>query len=275
MGPSVHLAAKLDRGLLEALTRVVAQAARVVLSHAGAKARRKSDGSPVTAADEASEALMLGELPRLLPGVPVVSEEQGDAIPKRLRCETLVLADPLDGTREFVAGLPDHTVNLAVVVEGTPMLGIVAAPAFGLLWRGIVGLGAERLRLGKSRAAVPIGVRQWPAQDPVAVVSRSHLDDETAALLAAHPQIRRELCGSSLKFCRLAEGSADFYPRLAPTSEWDNAAGHAILVAAGGLVVRPDGEALRYGRAEMGFRVPAFLAVGDPAAAPRFRAGPA
>ena len=252
----------------------MARAARVVLSHAGAKARRKPDGSPVTAADEASEALMLGELPRLLPGLPVVSEEQGDAIPKRLESGTLVLADPLDGTREFVAGLPDHTVNLAVVVEGTPMLGIVAAPAFGLLWRGVVGIGAERLRLGKPRGTVPIGVRPWPAEDPVAVVSRSHLDDETAALLAAHPQIRRELCGSSLKFCRLAEGSADFYPRLAPTSEWDNAAGHAILVAAGGVVVRPDGDALRYGRAEAGFRVPAFLAVGDPVAARRFRLMP-
>lgn len=262
--------ATVDEALAEALTELVVGAALAVRAEAGAGARLKADGSPVTSADEASEALLLAGLSRLLPGVPVVSEEQAGIGPPPCCAGDFVLVDPLDGTREFVAGLPEYTVNLALIHAGTPVFGVVAAPALGQLWRGCVGARAERVALDGESSPTPIAVRPWPERDPVAVVSRSHLDRRTTALLAAVPGLRSEPCGSSLKFCRLAEGRADFYPRLAPTSEWDIAAGHAVLAAAGGAVTRADGGAIAYGQAQAGFCVPSFLALADPAALPRF-----
>lgn len=258
--------------LVEALTDLVREAARTILAQAGAKARWKHDGSPVTAADEASEALLLAGLSRLWPGMAVVSEEQACRGALAPAAASFVLIDPLDGTREFIAGLPEYTVNLAVVSGGTPIFGIVAAPALGAMWRGLVGAGAERLEQGRHGAPTAIKARRWPQRDPVAVVSRSHLDAQTAALLRSHPELRAEVCGSSLKFCRLAEGQADIYPRLAPTSEWDIAAGHAILASAGGTAMRPDGSPLAYGQTQAQLCVPAFLALGDPAQASHFAA---
>ncbi len=264
-------------GLLDELTAIVSAAAAAILAaRAGAlDVRTKADRSPVTAADHASEAVILEGLGRVLPGITVVSEEAaGRAAPESLSA-TFVLVDPLDGTREFLAGRDEFTINVAIVAEGRPGLGIVAAPAQGLLWRGVEGRGAERLRLlagapaSAARERVPIRTRPTPRAGLVAAVSRSHLDAATEALLARLPVTDRLACGSAVKFCLLAEGTADVYPRLSNTCEWDVAAGHALLAAAGGSVSAPDGAPLRYGRISEDFRVPAFVAWGDPSAPAR------
>jgi 3'(2'), 5'-bisphosphate nucleotidase len=205
----------------------------------------------------------------------VVSEEAaGRALPARIP-DSFVLVDPLDGTRELVAGREEFTINLAIVDGERPRLGIVAAPAQGLLWRGIEGRGAERLRLSPgapahaAQARSVVRTRPAPRAGLVAAVSRSHLDPQTEALLARLPIADRYVCGSAVKFCQIAEGIADVYPRLSPTCEWDVAAGHAVLAAAGGVVTTPEGAPLRYGRIAENFRVPAFVAWGDPEAAVR------
>lgn len=254
-------------GLLDRLTGLVARASAAVTALAGNTAvRSKPDGSPVTVADEAAEAVILDGLARLMPGVPVVSEEQTARLGPPLLDPIFVLVDPLDGTREFVAGRDEYTVNLAIVSRAVPILGIVAAPARGLLWRGAAGK-AERLRLIGDAAhdPSPVHTRRCPATGPVALVSRSHFDAGTDALLARLQPAKREASGSSIKFCRIAEGSADVYPRLGTVSEWDIAAGHALVAAAGGRVTAPHGEPLSYGRAADGFRVHGFIAWGDPA----------
>jgi 3'(2'), 5'-bisphosphate nucleotidase len=266
-----------DVALLDEFTRIAARAAAAILAVAAPAATRrdKADSSPVTVADEASEAVILDGLRQLLPGVPIVSEEAGPERPRPQPGERFLLVDPLDGTREFLGGLPEYTVNIALVSEGRPVVGVVAAPALGLAWRGIVGVGAERVALAPGTPAgecVSIHTRAWPSGTPRILMSRSHLDAATAAYVERLPQAERVACGSSLKFCRLAEGAADLYPRLAPTSEWDLAAGHAVLAAAGGVVTRPDGAPLDYG-GDAGDRilVPAFLAWGDRAAAAKAR----
>jgi 3'(2'), 5'-bisphosphate nucleotidase len=248
------------------LSALVARASAAILRHASGPARPKADGSPVTDADHASEAVILDGLAQLLPGVPVISEEKlGTERPPALS-GSFILVDPLDGTREFIAGRDEYTVNVALIADGRPIAGIVSAPARGQLWRGIVGRGAERLGMDNENlsAPQPIHTRAWPQSGAVALVSRSHPDAATAALLARLPQTEAQPCGSSLKFCRIAEGAADLYPRLGPTSEWDIAAGHALVVAAGGKVSAPDGGELVYGRAPDNFRVPGFVAWGDP-----------
>ena len=221
--------------LLDQLTAIVARAATAILAIPVTQVspRLKSDRSPVTAADEAAETVILDALARLLPGVPVVAEEATGR----------------------------------------------AAPALGLLWRGAGGGGrAERLRLkmsgGAAQTGEPIAIctRTWPCRGAVATVSRSHLDAATEAYLARLPNVGRTVCGSSVKFCKIAQGDADIYPRLARTSEWDIAAGHAVLAAAGGTVTTPDGAPLVYGRPAAGFRVPAFIACGDPAKAASLKA---
>jgi 3'(2'), 5'-bisphosphate nucleotidase len=267
-------------GRLDDLTAVVGRAAAAILAvDPGTVARRqKSDRSFVTAADEAAQAVVLQGLSEIFPGLAAVCEEAtGSPRPATLGgCFALV--DPLDGTREFLDGRPEFTVNLAIVSAGVAVLGIIAAPALGRIWRGFVGSGAERLRFDPTRPGVfdevvPLHTRaQVPGRIRVAV-SRSHLDADTAALLSRLAVSEKVGCGSSLKFCRVAEGDADLYPRLAPTSEWDIAAGDAVLAAAGGVVTKPDGTPLRYGQVAQGFRVPAFLAFGDPAAVREIIAG--
>ena len=255
--------------LMPELTALVAKASAVILGRANAPARRKADGSPVTDADEAAEAVILDGLARLLPGVPVVAEESvAQQAPARL-AGAFVLVDPLDGTKEFIAGRDEYTVNVALVRDRAPFAGLVAAPARGLLWRGVAGHGAERLAIDGESIGAPerIHVRQWPSSGAVALVSRSHRDAATEALLERLPPTSPESCGSSLKFCRVAEGTADIYPRLGPTSEWDIAAGHALVVAAGGLVTAPDGGPLAYGNGDRKFLVSGFIAWGDPARA--------
>ncbi len=257
--------------LLAELTAIVARASALIraASPATVAQRIKPDQSPVTAADEASEAAILQGLARLLPNVPVVSEEMaGSKAPPALD-RSFIVVDPLDGTREFLAGRDEFTVNLAIVTRGVPIAGIIAAPNRGQVWRGIVGGKVERLRLLADGAVEPqaIHTRRWPTQGAAAVVSRSHLDPDTEAFLSRLAPIARSGSGSAIKFCQIAEGAADVYPRLATTCEWDVAAGHALVVAAGGMVATPQGKPLAYGRAPENFRVPAFIAWGDPAKA--------
>jgi len=264
--------------LLAGLTTAVARAAAAILAipPTALAPREKADQSPVTAADEAAEAVILEHLARLLPGVPVVSEEAAAHADPPAPPSTFVLVDPLDGTREFLAGRQEFTVNVALVADWKPIIGVVAAPASRRLWRGIVGQGAERLVLateGEPTALEPtvIRTRPAPADSLVAAVSRSHPDAGTESYLAVLPVTQRIRLGSSEKFCLVAEGSADLYPRFSPTSEWDIAAGHAVLAAAGGTVTTPDGGPIQYGRAQQRFRVPGFMAWGDGEAARRYR----
>jgi len=228
----------------------------------------KADHSPVTAADIAAEAVILRGLAGVLPALPVISEES--AAPPRLDgSRAFVLVDPLDGTRDFISGSDEFTVNIAVVADGAPVLGVIAAPAQGLVFTGLAGFGAERMALppGAPVAAATdrtsIATRTAPPDGPVALVSRFHRDPATDAWLDGYAGLVRLPCGSSLKFCRIAEGLADVYPRLSPTSEWDIAAGHAVLAAAGGAMTAPDGTPLRYGGTDGRFPVPGFLAAAD------------
>jgi 3'(2'), 5'-bisphosphate nucleotidase len=263
-----------DARLLDELSSIVSAAGAAILAaRAGAlEVRAKADASPVTAADHASEAVLIEGLSRLLPGISVVSEEAASISPPAQLSGSFVLVDPLDGTRELVSGRDEFTVNVAIMNDGQPRLGIVAAPARGILWRGIVGGGAERLALaagakaGDARERSAIQARARPRSGLIAAVSRSHLDAQTKAFLARLPIAERLACGSAVKFCQLAEGEADVYPRLSTTCEWDVAAGHALLAAAGGILLTPEGGALTYGRIGAGFRVPAFVAWGDPSA---------
>ena len=262
--------------MLDDLTIIVARASALVstFSPSNVEQRSKADKSPVTAADEASEAAILEGLARLMPDVPVVSEES--ALPKTppVLKGSFVLVDPLDGTREFLSGSDEFAVLLAIITNGVPIAGVVAAPRRGQVWRGVVGHRAERLRLTPDGAAEPqpIRTRRWPDGGAVATVSRSHYDPKTDAFLAPFGGIERKSAGSAIKFALIAEGSADVYPRLATTCEWDVAAGHALITAAGGTVLTPQGEALRYGHADLNFRVSAFVAWGDPAKAATTRA---
>lgn len=259
--------------LLDGLTLIASRAAAAILAVTDLNQREKPDLSPVTAADEASEAVILDGLARFMPGIPVVSEEAAARPAAGGLGSRFFLVDPLDGTREFVAGRDEFTVNIALVENGVPIAGVIAAPARSLVWRGWVGAGAERLALcpgaapdaARERKAIRTRVR--PLSGLRVLVSRSHLNDATAAYVARLPQPERIVCGSALKFCLLAEGAADIYPRLAPTSEWDVAAGHALLLAAGGDVLKPDGTPLRYGQKD-DYLIPGFLAFGDRDTAP-------
>lgn len=254
--------------LMDAMTAISLAAAEAIRrSHGQDSVRIKSDGSPVTPADEAAEAAIRAGLARVVPALPVVSEEQAERVNPTITSASFILVDPLDGTREYIAGRDDYTINIAVVADGTPILGIITAPALGLIWRGVVGRGAERLRFSSQKTLPPqaIHTRPRPEGDLLVMVSRSHLDAQTQAYLDGLPHAQRIPCGSSLKFCRLAEGTADLYPRLGPTRDWDVAAGHAILAAAGGNVVAPDGTSLIYGSPAL--RIPAFIAWADPATA--------
>jgi len=219
--------------LEQALTEIAVAASRAILKNAGiGTVRSKADGSPVTAADEAADTLIHDSLARLVPGLPVISEEAA--------------------TRQ----------------APSPVLGIIVAPALGLIWRGVVGQGAVRLAFSTGVASIPpqtIHARQPAPASLTVMVSRSHLEPRTKAYVDQLPVGTLEPSGSSIKFCRLAEGSADLYPRLAPTHDWDTAAGHAILTAAGGKVIAPSGVPLVYGSKDL--IIPAFVAWADPARA--------
>ena len=267
MNPGSDISPAQARQLMDDLSALIARAcAEIGATSPTTMVRRlKPDQSPVTAADEASETVILQGLTQILPKMPVVAEESASAAAPADLTSSFVIVDPLDGTREFLAGRDEFTINLAIVTRGLPVAGIIAAPKQGQLWRGVIGHGAERLRLsgGSSGPAEAISTRPWP-DAPVAVVSRSHMDAATDKFVSALGPTTRVPCGSAIKFCHIAEGTADIYPRLATTCEWDVAAGHALVVAAGGLVTAPLGIPLTYGRAAENFRVPAFVAWGDP-----------
>ena len=247
--------------LIEGMTAIAARAAAAIRQRGAASSHHKADGSPVTAADQAAEAVILQDLKRLAPGIPIVSEERSEQTHAGTREATYFLVDPLDGTREFIAGRDEFTVNIALINLATPLMGIIAAPAADLAWRGIVGRGAERVRLADQSGRTAIRTRPRSAH-PVIMISRSHLDADTKAYLAGVAQGSAETSGSSIKFCRIAEGTADLYPRLAPTHDWDVAAGHALVLAAGGDVRAADGSPLVYGTLKR--LIPDFIARGDP-----------
>jgi 3'(2'), 5'-bisphosphate nucleotidase len=257
--------------LVEPLTELVLKAGNAILAvnRRAMKVEGKVDGSPVTDADLAADRIIGEGLKRLAPRMPALSEERVREAKPPYR-GSFFLIDPLDGTKEFLAGRGEFTVNLALVTNGVPLLGLIGAPALGLLWRGLVGRGAERVRLDDAGRAMPQPIRTRsfpkPGEPWVAAVSRSHGDARTEAFIDARPGAIREEIGSAVKFGRLAEGAADIYPRLSPTSEWDVAAGHALVTAAGGKVTDSDGKPLRFGEGLEGFIVPSFIAWGDPAA---------
>jgi 3'(2'), 5'-bisphosphate nucleotidase len=258
--------------LMEPLTDLVVQAGVAILgvNRKAMKVQGKLDGSPVTEADLAADRIIADGLARLVPDVPSLSEERVHQAKPPFR-GSFFLIDPLDGTKEFVNGRDEFTVNLALVTNGTPLLGIIGAPAIGWLWRGLVGRGAERLRLDEAAKGPPEAIHSRPLPKPgkpwVAAVSRSHADPRTEAFVDSRLGAVREKLGSAVKFGAIAEGRADIYPRLGPTSEWDVAAGHAVVTAAGGKVTDEAGGPLRFGERTEGFIVPAFIAWGDPQAA--------
>jgi 3'(2'), 5'-bisphosphate nucleotidase len=210
----------------------------------------KSDASPVTEADRAAERVIVDALTAAFPGVPIVAEEEiaSGHVPPDLG-RRFFLVDPLDGTREFVAGLPDFTVNIGLIEDGLPVCGVVLAPAYGELFIGsrLGAFKSRQLRSGDWTAPQIISARLRPRR-LLALASRSHRTSATDGFLADLQVEAVVPVGSSLKFCRIAEGAADLYPCLGRTMEWDIAAGHALLSAAGGSVTRPDGGALAYGQ---------------------------
>jgi 3'(2'), 5'-bisphosphate nucleotidase len=249
------------------LARIAVAAGKPVANIFGRKfvTAWKPDASPVTEADRAAEAVIIPLLRDGLPGVPIISEELFAAGCVPPLGDRFFLVDPLDGTREFIAGHPEVTVNIAVVEEGRPVAGAVYAPLLERLWFGgsesrVIDI-APGTALNGAAIARRIAVREPPKKGLVGLTSRSHRDAATEAFLARWPLAETRAVGSSLKFCLIAEGEADIYPRLAPTHEWDTAAGHAVLAAAGGDVLTPDGEPLRYGK-EPQFLHAGFIAVG-------------
>ena len=234
-------------GLVDQLAEAAQEAGEAILEivRRGFEVEAKQDSSPVTEADRAAELVILAALARAAPGIPVIAEEEVAAGRIPAHDDTYFLVDPLDGTKEFVRGGDDYTVNIGLIEMGVPRLGVVFAPATRVLHGGSVGAGAW-VDDGSGRR--PIRTRQRGEQI-TAVASKSHLNQATIDYLeAAVGTCGYVSVGSSLKFCIVAEGRADIYPRASPTSEWDTAAGHAVLLAAGGIVDGPDGGPLRYGK---------------------------
>ncbi|MDQ6702819.1 MAG: 3'(2'),5'-bisphosphate nucleotidase CysQ, partial [Pseudomonadota bacterium] len=235
------------------------------------RTRRKLDGSPVTDADEAAEAIILKRLAMRLPHLPVLAEEAVSRGEKMVAGHTFILVDPLDGTREFLSHNGEFSVNIGLIVDSGPRAGVVYAPAFGQLWIG--GATASTCEVAPGAPLPPpelrraIHARPAPRQGLTALVSRSHADPATEAFLAKLPVKERRQAGSALKFCVVAEGQADIYPRFGQTMEWDTAAGDAVLRAAGGIVRDSAGRPLRYGKTDAQFRNGPFVALGDPKAA--------
>lgn len=227
--------------------------------------RGKADASPVTEADEAAEKILLADLAAIAPGIPVVAEESAAAGRIPDVADRFFLVDPLDGTKEFISHRDEFTVNVALIENGLPALGVVFAPARReLFWGDVHAQRAGRIDADPDGTMPSMGTsiaaRVAPEQGLVAVASRSHRTPETDAFLANYPVAEFRSIGSSLKFCLVATGDADLYPRVGPTMEWDTAAGHAVLLAAGGRVTDLEGRPFLYGKP--GFRNGNFVARG-------------
>jgi 3'(2'), 5'-bisphosphate nucleotidase len=250
--------------LPEVRTLVAAAGTAILEVYAGAHdVEYKSDDSPITRADRAAHEILAAGLHRLSPEIPVLSEESADehAIEVRRHWRELWLVDPLDGTKEFISRNGEFTVNVALVRDHRPVLGVVAAPVLGLTYFGAEGVGAFVAQEDEPDRALRV---RRPAARPLVVVgSRSHRGDSLDGVLGRLGPHEMRPMGSSLKFCLVAEGTADFYPRLGPTSEWDTAAAQAVVEAAGGAVTTLDGKPLRYNERDTLLN-PHFLAFGDP-----------
>jgi 3'(2'), 5'-bisphosphate nucleotidase len=227
--------------------------------------RTKADYSPVSDADERAEEVILARLDAALPGVPVLAEERAarEGVGEKV-WEAFLLVDPVDGTKEFIQRKGDFTVNIALICGGVPVAGAVFAPARKEMYVG--GATATMITDFMPGAIVQGGetiiTRAYPAEGLTAITSSSHLDDRTKAFLAERGITKQTGLGSSLKFCWVAAGKADVYPRWGPTMEWDTAAGHAVLNAAGGRMIKPDGTPFAYGKGAEGFRNGPFIAWG-------------
>jgi 3'(2'), 5'-bisphosphate nucleotidase len=251
------------RALLPEVADIARQASEEILAvyRKDFDVASKEDNSPLTEADLASHRIIAEALDRMTPDIPVLSEEASD-IPfsQRSGWNQFWLVDPLDGTREFVSRNGEFTVNIALVSNHSPVLGVVHVPVSGKCYYGLVGLGASVQEGGHPPREIRVRV---PHAQPVVVVgSRSHANPRLRQYLSGLGDYELVSMGSSLKFCLVAEGKADFYPRLGPTSEWDTAAAHAIVLAAGGQLLRLDGSPLEYNRKESLLN-PEFLVIGD------------
>jgi len=258
----------LNAGDLEALApdivEISRQAGQAILDVYGRDIDvvRKDDASPLTEADLASHRIIRDALQALTPDIPLLSEESATVdFELRSAWDEYWLVDPLDGTKEFIKRNGEFTVNIALISGHVPVLGVVHVPVTDVSYWGIAGQGSRRVQAGGVERT--ISVRQPCASPAVIVGSRSHANPELEKHLAALGGYDLVSMGSSLKFCLVAEGKADFYPRLGPTSEWDTAAAHAVVTAAGGSVVTLDGQPLRY-NTKPSLLNPEFLVIADP-----------
>lgn len=269
------------RKLAEGLVSVALDVGKLQLAHrqAGVKAERKSDASPVTIADRESEALILASLKRLAPGIPVIAEESVTAGHVPAIGDAFFLVDPLDGTKGYVRGDKEFTINIALVEARTPVFGLLYAPALSDFYVTVAPgetLAAEVAPDSDARTLADIGFRRITSRVPdpngmAALTSQSHLNSATRNFLDGYAIAERKAVSSSLKFGLIARGLWDLYPRIGPTSEWDTAAGHAVLAGAGGTVTHLDGTPLLYGNAARKFINPDFVAWGRQAMAPAQR----
>ncbi len=258
--------------LAAALTHTARSAGELILRYRGQNAdvTLKEDGSPVTHADQVAEELILNDLARIAPGVAVVAEESIKVLPDGFDPnQPFFLVDPLDGTKDFIKGGKEFTVNIALVKERRPVFGLIYAPALEVLYVTLspgeaicARLSPERSEPLEALSTNPMRTRELTEGQLKLLVSRSHRTPETDRYVETVPAAETVQLGSSLKFAVLADGGADAYPRIGPTFEWDTAAGHAILTAAGGVVLTMDGEPLMYGKRDTGLLNPAFLALG-------------
>jgi len=282
-GPTAANAARIDlrtaprRAIAELFAEIaLAAGVAVMTEYSGVcRSRLKSDASPVTAADERAEAVILDHLAARAEPITVIAEESAAKGGVAAIGADFVLVDPLDGTKEFLARNGEFTVNIALISQGAPVAGAVYAPALERLWfageSAFACAAPAGARLPEPQRWTRLRCRSAPSEGLVALVSRSHGDTATETFLAKLPILERRAAGSSLKFCALAEGEADVYPRFGATMEWDTAAGEAVLRAAGGVVVAADRGLFRYGKVETGFRNAGFIAWGDANLATRFR----
>jgi 3'(2'), 5'-bisphosphate nucleotidase len=258
------------RALVEALLPAVLAAGRIEMHHfaAGVTVETKADTTPVTVADHEAEAALLEGLTHAAPGVPVIAEEAVAAGRTPAIKDAFFLVDPLDGTRAFIKRSPEFTINIGLVEGDRPVFGIIYAPALQLFFATLgpheavemqIAPDAKDVRLGE-HGLKPLSTRAPDPKGLVAFASRSHATESTEAFLQRLPIAEKRKASSSLKFCLIARGEADLYARLGQTSEWDTAAGHAILSAAGGSVTTVDGAPLLYGKSDAGFANPQFVA---------------
>ncbi len=249
--------------LTEDLCCIAVTAGRETLNYydGSVKVERKEDNSPVTQADYAAHHIIVDALEEMAPAIPIISEEsERHELPEG--AEYFWLVDPLDGTKSFIRGTGEFTINIGLIHRDTPVMGVIYVPVKRELYWGIVGQGAWRK---VDDEEVQMIQTRTPDYDALSVVvSKSHLDPQTEAFLQDKQVADKVSASSSLKFCRVAEGVADLYPRFGPTMEWDTAAGHAIVVAAGGRVETPEGAPFTYGHAD--FRNSPFIVWGNKAA---------